>query len=112
MTKYIICVPLCNLWFIFLDEDTGFLYTTKEDIKYLQQASDKPVYLGWGDLWKKRQLENKANEFITVVVGMKYGKGLYKKNHNENNYTHPSALNPKDFEAAKQAFLENKKISM
>ena len=68
------------------------LYSFDDDIKYLKQY-DVPIYLGWGNEWKKHQ-EIHKNEIASIFECTKNGKhGNYlSSNFYENKFFHPRFL--------------------
>ena len=64
-----------------------FSKTTASDIKSLFA----PVYLGWGDLWKKQPFREDAEKFFTAVQDKSNGKYLFPRLA-DNKFYHPQYL--------------------
>lgn len=64
-----------------------FSKTTDSDIKSLVA----PVYIGWGDLWKKKPFREDAEKFFTAVQKQFDGKYLFQRME-DNKFYHPQYL--------------------
>lgn len=64
-----------------------FSKTTESDIKSLVA----PVYLGWGDLWKKQPFREDAEKIFTAIQNKLDGKYLFPRLA-DNNFYHPQYL--------------------